>query len=41
MTVVDIRYIRSDFVGAFVQFDDQDVLFIYSTMMLNSSTALK
>ena len=41
ITVVDIRYIQSDFVGMFVPFDDQDVLFIYSTMMLNSSTALK
>ena len=41
ITVVDIRYIQSDFVGAFVAFDDQDVLFLYSTMMLNSSTALK
>lgn len=41
ITVVDIRYIQSDFVGAFVPFDDQDVLFLYSTMMLNSSTALK
>ena len=41
ITVVDIRYIQSDFVGVFVPFDDQDVLFLYSTMMLNSSTALK
>ncbi|MBR2929562.1 MAG: hypothetical protein IKC24_10480 [Oscillospiraceae bacterium] len=41
ITVVDIRYIQSDFIGAFLQFDEQDVLFLYSTMMLNSSTALK
>ena len=41
ITVVDIRYIQSDFIGAFLQFDEQDVLFLYSTMMLNSSTSLK
>ena len=41
ITVVDIRYIQSGMIGGFVNFDDQDVLFIYSTMLLNSSTAFK
>lgn len=41
ITVVDIRYIQSDFVGAFLQFNDQDVLFLYSTMLLNSSLGLR
>jgi len=41
VTVVDIRYLQSSLVGQFVQFDDQDVLIIYSTMLLNSSMGLK
>lgn len=41
VTLVDIRYIRSDMVGAFVQFEDQDVLFVYSTVLLNNSLGMK
>lgn len=41
ITVVDIRYIQSDFLGGFIKFDNQDVLFIYSTTLLNNSTALR
>ena len=41
ITVIDIRYIQSNFIGSFVEFDNQDVLFIYSTTLLNNSTALK
>lgn len=41
ITLVDIRYIQSDFIGSFVQFNGQDVLFLYSTLLLNSSTALR
>ena len=41
VTVVDIRYIASDFVGSYVDFHGQDVLFLYSTLVLNSSTTLK
>ena len=41
VTVVDIRYIASDFVGSFVDFHGQDVLFLYSTLVLNSSNTLK
>ena len=41
VTVVDIRYLNSSLVGNFVKFDDQDVLIIYSTMLLNSSLGLK
>ncbi len=41
VTVVDIRYIQSSLVGQFVDFDAQDVLIIYSTMLLNSSMGLK
>lgn len=41
VTVVDIRYINSGLLGNFIEFTDQDVLFLYSTLVLNSSTAFK
>ncbi|MBQ4161038.1 MAG: hypothetical protein IJD83_08920 [Clostridia bacterium] len=42
ITVVDIRYIQSSFVGNFVDFDScEDVLFLYSTSLLNNSLALR
>ena len=41
ITVVDIRYMQSSFVGSFVDFENCDVLFIYSTALLNNSTAMK
>jgi hypothetical protein len=41
VTVVDIRYISSDFLGGFLDFHGQDVLMLYSTLVLNSSSSLK
>ncbi len=41
ITAVDIRYIQSSFVGNFVDFDNCDVLFLYSTTLLNNSMAMK
>ncbi len=41
ITVLDIRYIMSDFIGGFADFENADVLFIYSTTLLNNSTAMK
>lgn len=41
VTVVDTRYIAADLLGQFIQFDNQDVLFLYSTLILNSSNVLK
>lgn len=41
ITVLDIRYVNSSMLGQFVEFGSQDVLFLYSTMLLNSSLALK
>ena len=41
ITLVDIRYIQSNFVGSFVDFENADVLFIYSTALLNNSLALR
>ena len=41
ITLVDIRYVASDMVGSFVDFENADVLFLYSASMLNASTAFK
>lgn len=39
--LVDIRYVPSTMLDAFIEFDNQDVLFIYSTMTLNNSGGFK
>ncbi len=41
ITVVDIRYIQSSFIGNFIDFENCDVLFLYSTALLNNSLAMK
>ena len=41
ITVVDTRYIAPQLLTQYLQFDNQDVLFLYSTLILNSSSALK
>lgn len=41
ITVVDIRYMDSSVLGNFVEFTNQDVLFLYSTLVLNASSALR
>lgn len=41
ITVVDIRYMSSDMLGRFVDFHGQDVLFLYSALVLNNSITLK
>lgn len=41
ITLVDTRYINSALLGEFIDFDDQDVLFIYSSGLLNNSLAMK
>lgn len=41
VTLVDIRYIHPDQVGDYVAFQDQDVLFLYSTLILNNGRSLK
>lgn len=35
ITLVDLRYIQSERIGDFVEFTDQDVLFLYSTLIWN------
>lgn len=41
VTVVDIRYIASSLLENYVDFHGQDVLFLYSTLVLNNSDTLK
>lgn len=40
ITLVDIRYISPSYLGRFIEFDGQDVLFLYSTLMLNNSDTI-
>lgn len=37
VTLIDIRYISPSMVGRFVDFEDKDVLFMYSAQVLNNS----
>lgn len=39
ITMVDARYINEMMIGKFVEFTNQDVLFLYSTGVLNNQTA--
>lgn len=41
ITLVDIRYIHPDLLGQFVDFEACDVLFLYSTLVLNHGETLK
>ena len=41
ITLVDTRYISREQVGQYIDFTDQDVLFLYSTVLMNNSLALK
>lgn len=41
VTLIDIRYLSSAMLSRFVDFHGQDVLFLYSTLVLNNSAALQ
>lgn len=41
MVLVDLRYVSSDMLGQYIDFEDADVLFLYSTLMLNQSLGMK
>lgn len=41
ITLVDTRYISPSLLGNFIDFDQQDVLFLYSSLLLNNSMSLK
>lgn len=40
ITLVDVRYIRIEALGQFLEISDQDVLMLYSTLVLNQSKAI-
>lgn len=39
ITLVDLRYMQSGILGRFIDFQSQDVLFLYSTLVLNNTLA--
>lgn len=41
ITLVDVRYISSAFIGKFVDFENADMLFLYSSTVLNNSETLR
>ncbi len=41
VTLVDLRYIKAELLGNYLAFHGQDVLMLYSTLILNSSMSLK
>ena len=41
ITVVDTRYVSPKILGEYIEFNNQDVLFMYSTLIINNSAALK
>lgn len=41
ITLVDIRYLRSDMLSNYVDFNNCDVLFLYNTSLLNNCMAMK
>jgi len=41
VTLVDIRYLSSQALGNYLEFNGQDVLFLYSTLVLNNSNTIK
>jgi len=41
VTLVDVRYIQIDLLDKYIEFADQDVLFLYSTLVLNNSETIK
>ena len=41
ITLLDIRYLSASQVGKYVAFTDQDVLFLFSTSVINNSVTLK
>lgn len=41
ITLVDIRYMHPNLLGNYIEFNSQDVLFLYSTSVLNNSETIK
>ena len=41
ITLIDLRYVSSEMLGQFVDFENADILFLYSTLLLNNSLSMK
>ena len=41
ITIIDNRYFHSNYLSSMITFNDQDVLFMYSTLLINDSFSLK
>lgn len=41
ITLIDTRYISPQILGEYIEFQNKDVIFIYSTLLINNSTSLK
>lgn len=41
ITLIDTRYVKTDNLDKYIQFNNQEVLFLYSTLVLNNSSTLK
>lgn len=41
ITMIDLRYMPSDMIEDFITWEEQDILFLYSAMMVNNSASLK
>ena len=41
ITLIDLRYVSRELIGDFVNFEGSDVLFLYSTLIINHSNLLK
>lgn len=41
ITLIDIRYMSSKYLDSYVDFNNKDVLFLYSTLILNDASMLK
>lgn len=41
ITLVDIRYIATSLISNYIEFNNQDILFLYSTLVINESGSLK
>ena len=41
IVLIDLRYIMSDMIGEYVDFENADVLFMYSTKLINNSLCMR
>ena len=41
ITLIDTRYISPKILSQYIEFNDQDILFLYSTSIINNSYTLK